>query len=135
MTGTNRTLYVGAQITKSFGSGSVRLTDIGNFDDNFSLIDRISITFPPFVGGVVRWIPSTLMSSTAVNITTDRLIIPSHTRQVVFLELPDAHMTKLGSTPLSETDNFVELTLSGLGTSPLQVYLTVKYRTRITVNL
>lgn len=134
MAGTNRTLYSATKLTKSFGSGSIKLTDIGNFDDNYTMIDKISITFPPFVGGTVQWIPSTLLPTTFININSDRIVIPRHTRQTVCLDLPDAHTTRLASQESSELNNFVTVTLSGMTTTPI-VYVTVHYRTKVTVGL
>lgn len=133
MTTVDRTMYVSASITKSFTSGSIGLNDIGDFNNENTIVDKISIHFPPLMGGVVVWKPGGLMSTTAISTNSTRLVVPRHTRQTVSLDLPDAHMGKLTADG-SETTKFVDLTISSPFGSAI-AYITVQYRTKLTVNL
>jgi len=136
MTTSNRTVFLSGKVTKRFASGNLGLNDIGDFNNDTTIVTRVTVTFPPYLGGQVNWLPQALMPETIGSAQSDRIVIPRHTQQHIVLDVPDAHQQRLTGT--KETDKFVQLTvinsLSSSDSSP-QAYVTVFYKTKVTVNL
>jgi len=136
MTTTNRSMFVAGKVTKRFASGNLGLNDIADFNNDTTVVTKVQVVFPPYLGGQVNWLPSALMPETIGSAQRDVLVIPRHTQQKITLDVPDAHQSRLTGT--EETDKFVQLTVvNSLVTADAtpQAYVTVFYKTKVILNL
>lgn len=124
---TKRIIAVSSSVTKMFNTGGIALSDFGDFNNNSTTIQKIIVTFPPLIGGFITFIPSAI--SPFKSFDSDRVVIAQHTKQRIVLDLPDAHMEPVTTT--QETLKVLDLTVN----SGAFAYVTVKYRTSITVSI